>query len=97
LTFETCFPPRPWPDDEENDMNEFSTIATWLQATGPYGLVAVLGWAFWRINEKKDAALRELFDKVAEMGRAQTEAVTKVEAALVALKDAIEDLHDKAA
>ena len=48
-------------------------------------------------NEKKDAALRELFDKVAEMGRAQTEAVTKVEAALVALKAAIEDLHDKAA
>ena len=43
------------------------------------------------------AQLRELFDKVAEMGRAQTEAVTKVEAALVALKDAIEDMHDKAA
>ena len=78
-------------------MNEFSTIATWLQATGPYGLVAVLGWAFWRINEKKDAMLRELHDRLAEMCRAQTEAVTKVEAALVALKDAIEDLHDKAA
>jgi len=41
--------------------------------------------------------LRELFDKVAEMGRAQTEAVTKVEAALVALKEAIEDMRDKAA
>ena len=54
-------------------------------------------WPFWRVNEKKDAQLRELFDKVAEMGRVQTEAVTKVEAALVALKDAIEDLHDKAA
>jgi hypothetical protein len=77
--------------------NEFTTVAAWLQATGPYGLVAVLGWAFWRVNEKKDAALRELFDKVAEMGRAQTEAVTKVEAALVALKAAIEDLHDKGA
>lgn len=57
----------------------------------------MLGWAFWRVNEKKDAQLRELFDKVAEMGRAQTEAVTKVEAALVALKDAIEDIRDKAA
>ena len=59
-------------------MDTFTSVATWLQATGPYGLVAVLGWAFWRVNEKKDAQLRELFDKVAEMGRVQTEAVTYV-------------------
>ena len=58
-------------------MDTFTSVATWLQATGPYGLVAVLGWAFWRVNEKKDAQLRELFDKVAEMGRAQTEAVDR--------------------
>ncbi len=77
--------------------NEFTSVATWLQATGPYGLVAVLGWAFWRVNEKKDAALRELYDKVSEMSRAQTEAVIKVESALVALKEAIKDLRDKAA
>lgn len=77
-------------------MGELSDLATWLQATGPYGLVAVLGWAFWRINEKKDAALRDLYEQVAEMSRAQTEAVTKVTAALVALKDAIEDLRDEA-
>jgi len=56
-----------------------------------------LAWASWKVNEKKDAQLRELFDKVAEMGCAQTEAVTKVEAALVALKDAIEELHDRTA
>ena len=78
-------------------MDTFTSVATWLQATGPYGLVAVLGWAFWRVNEKKDAQLRGLFNKVAERGRAQTEAVTKVEAALLALKDAIEDIRDKAA
>jgi len=58
-------------------MNEFSTIATWLQATGPYGLVAVLGWAFWRINEKKDAALRELFDKVAEHAEGHVDALAE--------------------
>ena len=74
-------------------MNEIPNIATWLQATGPYGLVAVLGWAFWRVNERKDAALRELYEQVAEMSRAQTQAVTKVEAALVALKSAIENLQ----
>ena len=75
-------------------MNEIPNIATWLQATGPYGLVAVLGWAFWRVNERKDAALRELYEQVAEMSRAQTQAVTKVEAALVALKTAIENLQN---
>lgn len=76
-------------------MNELQGIANWLQATGPYGLVVVLGWGFWRINERKDAALRELYEQVAAMSRAQTEAVIKVEAALVALKHAIEDLRDR--
>ena len=75
--------------------NEIPAIAAWLSATGPYGIVAVLGWAFWRTNEKKDAALRELCDKVAEMSRAQTQAVIKVEAALIALKGAIEDIRAK--
>ena len=45
-------------------MESFTSVASWLQATGPYGLVAVLGWAFWRINEKKDAMLRELHDRL---------------------------------
>jgi hypothetical protein len=74
-------------------MNELTSIATWLQATGPYGLVAVLGVAFWKLNEKKDAALRELYEEVTALSRAQTEAVTKVEAALVALKSAIAELR----
>lgn len=55
---------------------------------------AILGWAFWKINERKYAVLRELFERVAEMGRAQTEAMVKVEAALVALKEAIEEMHE---
>jgi hypothetical protein len=59
--------------------------------------VASGGWALWRITEKKEATLRELSDEVAEMSRAQTEAVTKVEAALVARDDAVEGLRDKAA
>ena len=57
-------------------------------------MVVVLGWGFWRINERKDAALRELYEQVAAMSRAQTAAVIQVE---VALKDAIEDLRDRAA
>ena len=56
-------------------MDEFSGIAAWLQATGPYGIVAILGWAFWKVNQQKDAALRELYERVAETGKAQTEAM----------------------
>ena len=56
--------------------------------------MAILGWAFWKVNQQKDAALRELYERVAEMGKAQTAAIVKVEAALVALKDAIEEMHE---
>lgn len=75
--------------------SNLSSVAAWLESSGPYGLIAVLGWAFWAVNEKKDAALRELYDKVLAMGQAQTEAVTKMEAALLALRQAIEELRHK--
>lgn len=74
------------------DPNSFSLVAEFLKATGPYGLVAVLGWAFWRINEKKDRELKALSQKVVAMAEAQTAVITKVELALIALKEAIEDL-----
>jgi len=72
--------------------SNLTSIADFLKATGPYGLVAVLGWAFWRTNEKKDRELKELSQKVVSMAEAQTAAITKVEAALVALKEAISNL-----
>ncbi len=75
--------------------NEFTSIASWLQATGPYGLVAVLGWAFWRVNEKKDRELKALHEKIVVLAEAQTAAVIKVEAALVALRDAIDELRGR--
>ena len=74
------------------DPTGFSTIAEILQATGPYGLVAILGWAFWRVNEKKDRELKALHERLMTMAEQQTAAVTKVEAALVALKEAIQEL-----
>ena len=74
------------------DPTGLTTIADLLKATGPYGLVAVLGWAFWRINEKKDREMRELFNQVAALSKAQTTATIKVESALLALKTAIENL-----
>ena len=68
-------------------------IADFLRATGPYGLVAVLGWAFWRLSERKDRDLKSLHERLFSMAEAQTAAMTKVEAALVALKEAIVELR----
>ena len=75
-------------------MEELSAFAAFLKASGPYGFVVCLGYALWRINERKDAVLRELFDRIAEMGERQTEATVKMEAALVALREAIRDRRD---
>lgn len=75
--------------------SDFATFAEILQATGSYGLVAVLGWAFWRINEKKDRELKVLHEKIVQLAEAQTAAIVKVEAALVALRDAIEDMRER--
>ena len=77
------------------DPTTLSPFVSFLSASGPYGLVCVLGWAFWRINEKKDRELKALSQKVVEMAEAQTSAITKMETALLALKDAIEDLASK--
>jgi len=77
------------------DVEGLSSIAQMLQATGPYGLVAVLGWAFWRVNEKKDRELKALLSNIVALAEAQTAAIVKVEAALVALRDVIEDMADR--
>jgi hypothetical protein len=71
-----------------------ATFAEILQATGPCGWVAILSWAFRRINEKKDRELKALHEKIAALAETQTAAIVKVEAALVALRDAIEDMHE---
>ena len=72
---------------------DLNTLASWLEASGPYGLVAGLAWAFWKMSDRKDAAIRELYEQVAELSRVQTAAITKMEAALVALKEAITELN----
>lgn len=75
------------------DPTDFSTLAQFLAASGPYGLVAILAVAYWKLSQKKDRQMRELFDRVVKLSEAQTTAITKMEAALVALKEAISDLR----
>jgi hypothetical protein len=70
--------------------NVIKDIAAVLAATGPYGFIAVLGWAFVKTTERKDAELRSIYNKLVGLTEAQTAALTKVEHALVSLKEAIE-------
>ena len=76
-------------------METYAAIAEFLKATGPYGIVAILGWAFWRVSEKKDQEVKELYEKVAQISEAQVSAITKVEAALLALREAIDELRGR--
>ena len=75
------------------DPTTISTFAAVLQATGPYGLVAVMGLAYWKLHTRKDQELKSMYGKLIELTEAQTAAVTKVEAALLALKEAIRELN----
>ena len=67
-------------------------IAQVLSATGLYGCLIVMGWAFWKSNEKKDNELRSIYHRLILITEAQTGALVKVEAALTSLKEAIERL-----
>ena len=74
-------------------MEGFVTIADFLKATGPYGIVAILGCGFWRVIEKKDQEVKALHEQIVKISEAQTAAITKVESALVALREAIDELR----
>jgi hypothetical protein len=74
-------------------MESYVAIADFLKATGPYGLVVILGWAFWRVSEKKDEQMKALFDRVSALAEAQTSALVKVESALGSLREAIDGLR----
>ena len=75
--------------------SDFTSLATLFQTTGPYGFLVVFVLAFLRINQRKNAILRDLYDKVEEMERAQTAAMTKIETTLGAIKSDIQEMHDK--
>ena len=71
------------------DPESIPSVIRFLEASGPYGLVLVLAWTIWFLNEKKERALRQIYDKVIDLSEKQTAAITKMEAALTALKDTL--------
>ncbi len=63
-----------------------------LSASSPYGMLAATLWAFWRINERKDNQMRQMHERIVDLAQKQTQALTRVESALLALRDAISGL-----
>ena len=74
------------------DPSAIAPIADVLSASSPYGVLVFLSWFLFRLQDKKDKEIRDLYQKVVELSEAQTAAITKVESALNALRDAIDRL-----
>jgi hypothetical protein len=65
-------------------------IADFLAASGMYGIVSILGIAYWKMATKKDELLHTIYNRLIELTQAQTAALVDVKGALVSLKEAIE-------
>ena len=70
----------------------FETVIRCLEAGSPFGAVALMSWLLLNIIEKRDRALRDLYQNVVEMSQRQSEAICKMEAALVSLRDTLRDV-----
>ena len=65
-------------------------IAALLEASSPYGLLVFASWGLWSINKRKDAELKQLYEKLLNLSEGQISAITRVETALVDLRRVIE-------
>lgn len=71
------------------DADTISTVATWLQATSPYGVLAVLGWAYWR----KDGDIKTLAKELIRLTERQIAAVDRVDSTLKKLCSEMKEKH----
>jgi len=76
-------------------MDNIAAIANILEATSPFGFIALLAWGFWRVNDRKDKQLTAMHERLISIAEKQTEAMAKMESALVSLRSAIEGLARK--
>lgn len=78
-----------------DDLTVVKSLTDILTASGPWGLVAVLGWSFWRLSSRKEVEIKVLYDRFLELSQAQIESSLKVETALRDLKDFLSRLLTK--
>jgi len=71
------------------DAGFLATVAETLRVTGPWGIVVVLGWFYWRTNSSKDKEIRELYTQISDLTGRQTQAILSVRNSINALNDTI--------
>ena len=64
-------------------------VTNMLQASGPWGLVAVLGWAFWRVQNRKDNEVKGLYERIGELCEKQISATIRMESSIKELTASI--------
>ena len=60
-------------------------IAEILKTTGPWGIVVVLGYAYWRNARIKEKEIKELYERITQLSTEQTKA-------LLDMRESIRDL-----
>lgn len=60
-------------------------ITSILTSSGPWGMVALVGWAFWRTQGRKELEIRRLYERIADLCDRQTAATIKMETSISSL------------
>lgn len=72
-------------------MELFASTVGILQTGGPYAIVVFLGWAYF----KKDSQLTSLYRELITLVESQATSATKMESALLSLKDVINTIAQR--
>lgn len=62
-------------------MEEISIIQT-IISSGPWGIVAVLGWGFWRTINRREAETRLFYERFIDISEKQIASSLRMEQAL---------------
>ena len=64
-------------------------VTNLLISTGPWGLVVVVGWAFWLTQNRKELEVKALYERIVELCSKQIEATIRMETALDGLTETL--------
>lgn len=71
-------------------MEDLNLIQTIIQS-GPWGLVAVLGWAFWRVIGRREAETKLFYERFIDLSEKQIASSLRMEVALTNVEKCISE------